>query len=355
MIKKRSVAIAGLLLVLQFLCYYSLRSFPDFIERWYSTGIYVYISKAMRYGLGWIPFSFGDVMYAVGIIMIIRWLWISKRDLITLSRKRYLQLLTALNIIIALFHVLWGFNYYRLPLHAKLNQSQTYTLGQLKTVATAYVNESNKLHEQLQSNDSLPVIFNRSQQELFEIAAPAFAAVPQKELQIAMGPVSIKKSLLTVPLSYMGYSGYLNPITGEAQTNGYINFYKTPVLILHEMSHQLGYAKENEANFMAINAGLNHKDLYFKYSASIFAMQYLLEDLALKDRAAFDALKEKIRPGILVNYREQRKFWEYYQGNLVEKVSHATYNQYLKANNQPAGMQTYSYVVALVVNGYVKQ
>ncbi|MBF4986608.1 DUF3810 family protein, partial [Nonlabens mediterrranea] len=90
--------------------YYNLRNFPSFIEKYYSNGIYPYISKAMRIGLGWIPISFGDLMYIAGVVMILRWLWISKKDLIMLSRKRYTQLLFSLNIILFTFQVLWGFN-----------------------------------------------------------------------------------------------------------------------------------------------------------------------------------------------------------------------------------------------------
>lgn len=351
MTQKRSFIIAASILVVQLLFYYSLRWFPAFIERWYSTGIYPFIAKTMRYTLGWVPFSVGDIGYAVCILLLIRWLWISKKDLVTLSRKRYLQLLKTINITLFLFHGLWGFNYYRQPLHVTLNIAETYTLEQLKTAVNKYITVSNKLHARLQPADSLPVAFTRSQSELFTIAAPAFEQVPQPQLRITMGPTSIKKSLLTVPLTYMGYGGYLNPISGEAQTNGYIDFYKAPVLILHEMAHQLGYAKENEANYIAINAGKVHTDLYFQYSANIFALNYLLGELAVNDRKAFETARASLRPGILLNYSELRAFWQQYEG-IIEDVSQAAYNQYLKANNQPDGMQTYSYVVALLVNEY---
>jgi len=348
MTQKKSLIIASAVLAAQIVLYYLLRSFPAFIERWYSTGIYPFISKTMRYALGWIPFSVGDVGYAVCIVLVLRWLWISKTDLIMLSRKRYLQLFITLNIVIGLFHVLWGFNYYRQPLHVTLNKSQTYSIDQLKNTVNIYITMSNQLHASLQPVDSLPVEFTRSQSELFAMAATAFDKVPQPALRMAMGPTSIKESLLTLPLSYMGYGGYLNPLSGEAQTNGYINFYKAPVLILHEMAHQLGYAKENEANFIAINAGKVHADPYFQYSANVFALNYLLNELAVNDLEAFEAAKATMRPGILANYRELRLFWQQYEG-VIEDISQATYNQYLKANNQPDGMQTYSYVVALLV------
>lgn len=339
------------LLLLQLLVYYNLRHFPAFIETYYSNGIYPYISKAMRIGLGWIPFSFGDLMYGAGIIMILRWLWISKLDLIKLKRKRYTQLFLSLNIILLCFHLLWGFNYYRQPLNVSLEIEKEYTVEQLKATVLQYADLSNIVHAQLQPVDSLPVEFNRSQAELFKIASIGFERLPQPQLRQKLSPNSIKESLLTLPLTHMGYSGYLNPITGEAQTNARINCYKTPVLILHEMSHQLGFAKENEANYVAIYAGIQHEDPYFNYSAYIFGLRYLLNDLYTKDPEAFKTIRTNLRPGILKDYKELSDFWAPYNDGVIEQVSQATYNQYLKANNQPDGMKTYSYVVALLVNG----
>ncbi|AGC78227.1 uncharacterized protein DUF3810 [Nonlabens dokdonensis] len=349
--KNRLLLIAIGLFFLQILFYYSLRYFPATVESLYSTGIYPYIAKAMRFGLGWIPFSFGDIVYSVSIIMIIRWLWLSNRDLISLSRKRYTQLFLSLNIIIALFHCMWGFNYYREPLHEVLDLDNEYTTEELETVVRQLIYTSNKLHDQLQPVDSLPVVFERSQSELFELAPQGFENIDHIYPALSYGNASIKKSLLTIPLSYMGYSGYLNPLTGEAHTNAWINNYKTPVLTLHEMSHQLGFAKENEANFIAIIAGMNHDDLYFQYSASIFALRYCINDLYRRDLEKYENIRPLIKDGIFKNYKELRDFWKQYEG-VIEDVSQVTYNAYLKANNQPGGMETYSYVVALLVNYY---
>jgi|GEM_PF-57574 len=373
-IRNKQLIGAILIFSLQLIAYYYLRFFPEFIETYYSNGIYPYISKAMRIGLGWIPFSFGDLVYGIGIIMILRWLWMNKAGLITLPfgimlsrkhnqkeacaaldavRKRYYTIFTTLNIILITFHLLWGFNYYRLPLNERLELASEYSDDDLEKVTTYFITEANKLHLQLQPVDSLAVDFKRNQQELFAIARNTNQIFDDQYKDFNQQPLSVKKSLLTVPLTYMGYSGYLNPITGEAHTNGKINNYKTPVLILHEMAHQQGFAKENEANFFGVMAGINHDDPYYQYSAMIFGLRYLLNDLYRKQPEKASLLKDQMRSGILANYQELTDFWEPYQDNIIEKASQATYNQYLKANNQPDGMRTYSYVVALLVNYFV--
>ncbi|AZQ44197.1 DUF3810 domain-containing protein [Nonlabens ponticola] len=354
-------------LAIQIIGYRILRSFPNFIETYYSTGIYPYIARAMRIGLGWLPFSFGDVVYVVGGLLMLRWLIVYRWELIAplrlrsmqesrrayrQARKRYTQLFLTANILLLFFHLAWGFNYYRQPLNKVLNIDADYTTAELQQVSQQLIATSNMLHSQLQQNDTLAVAFDRSQEELFDLAPSGFERIASVYPQLDYGQPSIKRSLLTWPLTYMGYSGYLNPITGEAHTNGNINNFKTPVLILHEMSHQLGFAKENEANFIAVITGMNHEDLYFQYSASIFALKYCLNDLYRRDPALYEELKPDIKRGVFKNWQELRDFWAPYDNNIIEQASQATYNTYLKANNQPDGMRTYSYVVALLVNHY---
>ena len=45
-----------------------------FIEKYYSNGIYPPISSFFRIILGWIPFSVGDVLLALGLFILIRFI-----------------------------------------------------------------------------------------------------------------------------------------------------------------------------------------------------------------------------------------------------------------------------------------
>jgi Zn-dependent peptidase ImmA (M78 family) len=48
-----------------------------------------------------------------------------------------------------------------------------------------------------------------------------------------------------------GILGYYNPFTAESQYNPNIPATQLPFTLAHEMSHQLGYAREQEASFIA--------------------------------------------------------------------------------------------------------
>jgi hypothetical protein len=70
----------SLFLVFQIVVLKIIRFFPEFIECWYSNSLYVFISNSLRISLGKLPFSLGDVLYALLIIWAIRWFWLLKKN-----------------------------------------------------------------------------------------------------------------------------------------------------------------------------------------------------------------------------------------------------------------------------------
>ena len=53
--KNKSGLILAALLPLQYIGIKILAGFPEFVEKWYSLGLYPYLSKIMRYSLGFLP------------------------------------------------------------------------------------------------------------------------------------------------------------------------------------------------------------------------------------------------------------------------------------------------------------
>ena len=57
-------------LIIQIILIKVLSFFPDFVERFYSNGLYLYISNINRILFGWIPISVGDFAYMVLILLV---------------------------------------------------------------------------------------------------------------------------------------------------------------------------------------------------------------------------------------------------------------------------------------------
>lgn len=345
----RTSLIIALLLPVQILFLGIVRKYPDFIESYYSLGVYPFMARLSRHIFGWIPFSLGDLFYLVLLIVGLRWLYLNLRRLRFEPIWFLVDVAATISLFYAAFMLLWGLNYYRQPLHKTLGLDNTYSTEELVETTRRLIDKSNQLHRSLGYPDSLKIDLPYSQQTIFKKSIDGFKALAGEFPELNYHPTSLKKSGWSLGLTYMGYSGYYNPFTGEAQVNNLIKTYKFPVVSCHEEAHQIGYAAENEANFIATLATINNSDPYIQYSGYIFALRYCVNELARRDIELYREMLEEINPGILLSYKEMRDFWAGYK-NPFEDISKLFWDQFLKANNQSRGIMSYSYMVALVVN-----
>ncbi|MDU8886577.1 DUF3810 domain-containing protein [Yeosuana sp. MJ-SS3] len=323
--------------------------YPDVIEKYYSNGFYQYSSKFFRFVFGWFPFSIGDFLYLFAIIFGLRWLYKNRRRIIQDTKSWLTDVLSVVSILYFAFHLLWAMNYYRLPLHKNLGLEADYTTEQLVSTTKKLIEKSNEIHSNIARNDSLKVTIPYDENNILNMIADGYDNLKKDFPDLKYNTKSLKKSLFSYPLTYMGFSGYLNPLTNESQIDGLIPTYRFPTTASHEIAHQLGYAAENEANFIGFLAATNHDNIYFKYSGYTFGLRHCLNEIYMRDEALYEELVETVNPGILKNYKEVRDFWEAHQ-NPFEPFFKIFYNGFLKANNQDKGMESYSYVVALLVN-----
>ncbi|MDR6300428.1 DUF3810 domain-containing protein [Mesonia maritima] len=352
--KKKTELILAILLPLQVAGISILADHPNFIETYYSKGIYPHISKFFRYLLGWIPFSIGDFLYAFLLILMLRFLFIRIKTRFKNPKKWVLRTFAFLSILYFSFHIFWGLNYYRLPLHQSLSIEKEYSKTELKNFSKKLIERTVSLHHAIVKNDTVKVDFNFSHTELKNLALQGYHDLENEYPELHYRGKSIKPSLFTIPLTYMGFNGYLNPLTGEAQINNWIPEFKLPTTISHEIGHQLGYAKENEANFIACLNTMNHKNIKMRYAGYTFALKYSLGDLLLQDPCEAENLIAVLPIGIKKNYQEVDLFWKKHE-NPLEPYFKEFYGGYLQANNQPQGIDSYNYVVALLVNYFEKE
>lgn len=331
-----------------------LRQVPEFVETWYSKGLYPWISTFFHRLYGWIPFSLGDCLYAVLIVLTLVYL-VKNRGRI---RRQPLEFLRNILVVLAVayfsFHLLWGFNYYRQPLSKTLTLDDTYSVQDLIALTEQLIDRSNALQLQLSASDpNKKVEVPYSQVEILKKTVQGYASLQAEYPFMSYPQPSIKKSLFSTLLTYMGYGGYLNPFTNEAQVNRKIPAFRFPVICGHEIGHQLGYSAENETNFIGYLVTTKNSDPYFRYAANAYAANYCLFELKRLDTVAFMRLQAGFNKGVLENYRELDEFWKAYK-NPMEPVFKAVFNSFLKANNQEEGIQSYNRIVTLLVTYHRK-
>jgi hypothetical protein len=150
-----------------------------------------------------------------------------------------------------------------------------------------------------------------------------------------------------------GFTGYYNPFSGEAQLKTSIPAFVKPFVLCHEIAHQLGYGKENEANLVAFLAARESDENEFRYSAYYDVFAYTIRELAKLDRERFISLRENMHERFKIDYRAYLQYL-YNNRNMVEPFVSDFYDSYLRLNNQPKGVATYNEVVGWLI-AYMKK
>ncbi|SDL42433.1 Protein of unknown function [Kriegella aquimaris] len=336
------------IIIVKWLGYY-----PEIIEKYYSNGLYVYISKFFRTLFGWIPFSVGDLLYFALIFIAIRYIILNRKGIAERPLLFVRNIFMVLSVAYFTFNLLWGLNYYRQPIAENLHLEETHSPEELIALTERLIDKTNKLQLQITADTAQMVVIPYSKKEIFEKTLQGYQHLEAELPFLGYKHPSIKKSLFSTLLTYMGYGGYLNPFTLEGQVNGRLPNFRFPVVSGHEIGHQVGYSAENETNFIGYLVTASNKDPYFQYSASAYALGYCLNNIKIRDEMQFELLFSKLHPGVRKNYQEMSDFWESFE-NPLEPVFKSIFNSFLKANNQEDGIKSYSKVVSLLVSYYKK-
>mgnify|MGYP003636119385 FL=1 len=323
--------------------------YPNFIESYYSLGLYPFIAKISRTVFGWIPFSVGDIIYALLFVAVIRYLILNRKRIKQQPKSFIRNIFVVLSTAYFSFNLLWGLNYYRIPLRETLSLNETNSSQALESFVEKLIDKTNETQMLITADSTQMVRVPYSKKEILKKTIQGYQELDSQFSIFHYQRPSLKNSLFSTGLSYMGYGGYLNPFTNEAQVNALLPNFRYPVVAGHEVGHQLGYSAENETNFIGYLVTASNSDIYFKYSAYSYALAYCLSDIKKRDEPTFERLFNTINGGVKKNYMEISNFWSAYE-NPSEPVFKAIFDTFLKANNQSKGIESYNAVVSLLIN-----
>lgn len=327
------------------------------IEDYYSDKLFRIISFIQRALFGWIPFSIGDILY---LLLIITAVFFLTKNIFLILRKRitsgevagkFMRLITILLTAYLLFMVLWGLNYNRKGIAYQMEiEKNGYDSADLFRLHKITIQELNKSVLAFEESGRL----YPDNKHFFDNSVDAYRDAKKMYPFLSYYFPSVKSSLYSRLFNYMGFSGYYNPFTGEAQVNTSVPKFTIPSITLHEMAHQLGYAKENEANFVSFLVGTSSMDPLFRYSSWFEFFLYINSQVRFynpeKAQSAFSDLDTLVRKDI-----EELRQFNLEHRSFMESATYWIYGNYLKFNDQPHGMRSYNEVVSLVVAYYKKR
>lgn len=323
------------------------------VERFYATGVYPMFASTLRTILGWVLFSIGDVLYLLAFVWVVKKTWKLVRLLKNKKAneyfswvllRKYIKLSLLIYIVFSLF---WGLNYFRQGIKTQLElKLEEYTVNDLFALTILLQQRMNSYAEKL---DSVQRLQYNNNDFLFHKGDHGYKTAQQQYPFLSYSPSSIKPSLYTPVGHLIGFTGYYNPFTAEAQLKTNIPVFLKPFVLTHEIAHQIGYAKENEASFVAWLTCKASGDLNFLYSAyfemyrdAIFACRQT------PNKELTERIRKNIHPRVRQDLIDLQRYLLRNQ-NFVEPLMSGVYDRYLKLNNQPKGKATYNEVIAYIM------
>ena len=338
--------------------------YPEQVAKYYTQGLFRYWTVCLRYLIGWIPFALGELVYIIFFIIlifnIIRCITLLKIFNQNWHKLRFLLVRFAWLIVklYVVFQFIWGLNYLQpnpvksFSLKVQTPENAQVALDEMNILTNELIQELNqtKLEMELKKPQKLNLDL------LIERVQVAYLPLATNWKSLKYRFPSIKKAIFPSWGDYIGYLAFYQPMTGEAILRTDLPILTQPYTIAHEMAHQLGYASETEANFIAYVVAAESDDLILRYSMLLQMFTYAQDAQLLliagnKGFAAWEAQikfnKSLLSPEVLKDRAEIRAFFAARAGKQIE-ASTKLYDQFLKWNQQAAGMASYADVLKWV-------
>ena len=261
-------------------------------------------------------------------------------------------LLSVASLLITLLFCGFGTGYFGSTLDKKLGlDRRDVSAEELKYTAEilseAVAEEAQNVTFRYQNFSVMPYSLEEMNKKLLD----AYDSISDKYSFIQRLDSRLKPVVLSEPWSYTHITGVYTYFTGEANIN--VNFpdYTIPFTAAHELAHQRGIAREDEANFMAFLVCIESDDPYIRYSGYLNMYEYVSNSLYSANAEMYFDVRNTLPTTVRAEMRAYSAFFDKYRDNVVADVSQAVNDTYLKVQGT-AGTKSYGMVTDLAVAYY---
>lgn len=334
------------------------RFIPAFAEFWTKYPSQ-FIRLIMAKITGWFNFSLAECLLISLPILTLFYIVASsvstKRDESDRNFYRWLRpLISILLVILTLFFGAFGPAYGRKKLADNLNLKQdAVSANELYETALKVSANTDVVLNAIKFDSSGASIMPYSYQTLVQKMNEAFAKYAKSENYISHFRSNPKAIALSEPMTYTHISGVYTFMTGESNVNTNYPDFLMPFTMAHEMAHQRGIAREDEANFVAFLVCIGSEDDYIRYSGYANMLNYLDSALSKADLELYKSfLNNKLRRELLNEFIAYSEFFDKYRDSAASEVAGGVNNIFLQSQGQQAGTKSYGLVVDLAVAYY---
>ena len=316
-----------------------------------------YISGTVRvvlaYATNLIPFSVAElliILLPVLITLLIIYAVKNKSKSFRSIVSYFVTLLAGASVIFTLFVFSFGVGYHVPSLYERFDiTNDKITAEEMKQTAIELATEINMRVDKIDYDADGFSVMPYSLENMNDLLIEAYAPVSEKYTFIQNFSSNIKPVLMSVPMSYAHTTGVYTFFTGEANLNIDFPDYTLPYTAAHELAHQRGVSRENEANFIAFLVGINSKDTYIQYSAYMNMFEYVASALYSADSEMYREVYSMLSPLAKGELSAYSKFYDKYRNSKAGEISSSINDAYLIANGSKEGTKSYGLVVDLAV------
>ena len=303
-----------------------------------------------------VPFSVAELLIALAVCALLAYIAVQIAALIRKGerlRRLYRTLVTLLAAplaVYALFCLLWGVYYYADDFVARSGlENSAISVEQLESVTRYFADMAGEYADRVPRDEQGFCCSDRS--EILRRSPEVFRKTEKDWPCLAGPPLAAKGVACSRVMSYLDFTGFFFPFTAEANVNLDAPVCDLASTVAHELSHQRGVAKEQEANFTAVLACLDYGDPDYVYSACLLAYTHLGNALAGADYAAWEAIYDGLDGNVRRDLAQRRAYWRQFE-TPVQKASNTVYEGFLHSYDQTLGLKSYGACVDLLVNYY---
>ena len=303
-----------------------------------------------------VEFSVAEILVVVGVptlilygVLIISLALMCKRDMV----KANVKFLGATAMLISALYLLnIGISYHRYPLEFNLKlEKNPVEKEQLFESASAISDMLSEYPKRVSYDNNGASVMPYSFDELSNKLDEAYEKLSNEYDFIVNVSASSKRIALSRYMTYTHISGVYMPVTGEANVN--INYpdYVVAFTAAHELAHQRGIAREDEANFVAYLVCIESSDAYIRYSGYLNLYEYVASALYRANPELYKAALGKLSLSARYEMIAYSEFFDKYRDSVASEISGAVNDVYLSSQGT-AGTASYGMVVDLAVAYY---
>ena len=322
--------------------------FANAIHETVGAGIRAFMSTVTS----WIPFSLAEMLLILSPVLLffICFFMIRKlRRSLTDGIRYFLGFLSCISIVFTLLVFGYNASFYGESVEAKVGiERKDLSKEQLYDTAILLIDSIREDIPQIHYPENTYSEMTFSYSDMNKKLNEAYQTLSEQYPSFQELYTNTKPVMLSEPWTYTHISGMYTFFTGEANVNVNYPDFVMVSSAAHEMAHQRGIGKEDEANFVAFLVCSLSDDPYIRYSGYMDVLNDVLIKLSSADSELYKKVREYMPRELNEEFTAYSVFFDKYRENVAATVSTTVNNAYISSHNQPQGVMSYGLVVDLV-------